>query len=183
MQHSFQRERGISLIESLVSLLVLALGVLGMLGVQLKSMADNQSATQRVISARLADDLFERIKTNPNGVGGLTAYSVNSSWTTIAAPNPLCDATACTPAQQAAYDLWAWQRNVRNTLPGGGATTFISPSDAEQLGVMISWRLRQTDTSTVAGADAARAAWLNVDVANGPTCPAGSVCLLAYAKP
>lgn len=184
-RQSLHHQHGISLIESLVSLLVLALGVLGMLGVQLKSMADNQNATQRVLAARLADDLFERIKANPSGVGGLATYSVNSSWANIASPaaNQLCDANACNAAQQAAYDLWAWQRSVRNTLPGGNATTFISPSDAEQLGVMISWQLRQTDTSSVAGADAVRAGWLNVDVANGAACPAGSVCLLAYAKP
>lgn len=178
-------QTGVSLLESLVALLVLALGVLGMLGVQLKTMSDNQNATHRVIAARLADDLFERIKANAGGVGGIGAYSVNSSWDEITAPpsNERCVANVCTAAQQAAFDMWTWQTRVLNTLPGGNGTTFISPSDTEQLGVMVSWRVRNTDQSNDADANTQRAAWLNVDVTGGPACPANSNCLVAYAKP
>lgn len=178
-------QSGVSLIESLVALLVLALGVLGMLGVQLKTLSDNQTATHRVMAARLADDLFERIKANTAGVGGLAAYSLGSSWSAVSAPptNQRCAANVCTPAQQAAYDIWMWQSAVRNTLPGGNATSFTSPSDPEQVGVMIAWRLRNTDQTGDTTADSARLSWLNVDVAGGPTCPAGSICFVAYAKP
>lgn len=183
-KHS-QRERGVSLIESLVSLLVLALGILGMLGVQLKTMSDNQTATHRVIAARLAEDFFERIKANSAGTGSVANYNLNSSWTRVTARPlaDLCTANACDAARLASYDLWAWQTNVINTLPGGNATTFISPSDPEQLGVMVAWRLRNTDQTGTTTTDTARAAWLNVDVTGGPTCPASSVCLVAYGKP
>lgn len=188
-------QRGISLLESLVSLVVLALGVLGMLGVQLKNVADNQQATQRVIAARMADDLFERIKANTAGESlscgasvGIQIYEPtpnnSTDWPTVAAPpaSERCEVNACTPCQQATYDLWRWQQTVQATLPGGNATTFISPTDPAQLGVMIAWRLRQTDNPGGA-AGATRAAWLNVDVPGGPACPADSACLVAYGKP
>lgn len=181
------QQSGVSLLESLVALLVLALGVLGMLGVQLKSLSDNQSATQRAIATRLAEDLFERIKASPQGLGGVTVntYSVGGAWAALAAPAAAanCLSNPCSATQQAAFDLWRWQTTVRETLPGGNATTFISPSDPEQLGVMVAWRLRQTDLSTTTAANDQRAAWLNVDVANGAACPANSVCMVAYGKP
>ena len=178
-------QRGVSLIESLVSLLVLALGVLGMLGVQLKTMSDNQTATHRVIAARLAEDFFERIKANSSGITGIANYNLNSSWTRVTARPlaDLCTANVCDAARQASYDMWYWRTSVTNTLPGGNATTFISPSDPEQLGVMVAWRLRNTDQTGDASTDSTRASWLNVDVAGGPTCPANSVCLVAYGKP
>jgi len=185
-------EKGVSLIEALVSLLILALGVLGMLGVQLKSLSDNQTATHRVIAARLAEDLFERLKANStglnfnaSGVTGVAMYSLNSSWSVVSArpPNELCSANVCDADRQARYDLWYWQTSVRNTLPGGNSTTFVSPSDPQQLGVMVAWRLRNTDQSGNSATDTTRSGWLNVDVVGGPTCPADSACLVAYAKP
>lgn len=185
----YSRQSGVSLLESLVALLVLALGVLGMLGVQLKSLSDNQSATQRAIAIRLAEDLFERIQANPQGLkdpgtgSGLDFYDRNSAWTAISTPAQNCVTNPCSAQQQAAFDLWRWQTTVRETLPGGNATTFISPSDTEQLGVMVAWRLRQTDQSTTTTANDQRAAWLNVDVANGAACPANSACMVAYGKP
>lgn len=188
-------QRGVSLLESLVALLVLALGVLGMLGVQLKSLADNQSATNRVLAARMADDLFERIKANPQGLSrgnGLADYDRGSSWSAIAAPSQNCLTNACSAQQQAAYDLWRWQTGVMNALPGGNATTFtVAGTDPEQLGVMVAWRLRNTDTASNTTQEDQRTCWLRPDLdpdscsaINGlPTCPANSLCHVAYAKP
>ena len=179
------RQTGITLIESLVSLLIAAIGVLAMLGVQIKTMADNQSATHRVMATRIADDLFERVKASPSGVSGLAAYDMSSSWSVITAPAAanMCNTNTCSAAQQANYDLWLWQKRARESLPGGSATTFVSPSDTEQIGVMVSWRLRVTDAGATSAEDTARAALLNVNVAGGPACPAGSMCHVAYAKP
>jgi type IV pilus assembly protein PilV len=185
------KQRGVSLLESLVALLVLALGVLGLLGTQLKSLSDNRNATQRILATRMADDLFERIKANSQGlknlggVRGLDFYNRNSSWTAIATPAQNCVTNACNPQDQATYDLWRWHTGVTNTLPGGNATTFIvAGTDPDQLGVMISWPLRNTDGSSTA-AETERASWLNVDVAGGPACPTNpaSICHVAYGKP
>ena len=55
----FTIQRGVSLIESLVALVVLAFGVMGLLGLQLRTMVNNQNSNHMATAARLADGLFE----------------------------------------------------------------------------------------------------------------------------
>ena len=187
------KQRGSALIEALVAMLVFALGVLGMLGVQIKSVADNQNATQRVVAARLADDLFERMKTNAGGVSNINTYVMGvDEWSS---PNPVpsddgrCDQNFCTPNSQAAFDRWQWRLRVVNMLPGGQATTFISPADPRQLGVMVAWPIRKTDAAVTASGTMDNTktnfkfGWLNVDVPGGASCPADMVCHVAFSQP
>ena len=42
-----QRQRGITLIESLVAIVIMALGILGILGVQMRTLADTQTGVRR----------------------------------------------------------------------------------------------------------------------------------------
>ena len=186
-------QRGASLIEALIALLVLALGILGMLSIQLKSMGDNQNATQRMIATRLADDLFERLKANGGGIGNISTYVIGVDTWPANNPPPAdadrCDKVFCSPQKQGAFDLWLWRLRVASMLQGGKATTFISPSDPEQLGVMVAWPMRKTDVAMDSANQqsdpktAARLQWLNVDVPGGPTCPADMVCHVAYSQP
>ena len=64
--HAHLRQRGFSLIESLVAVVVMALGILGILGVQMRTLADTQTGVRRAQAIRLIEDLSERIKLNPN---------------------------------------------------------------------------------------------------------------------
>lgn len=178
MQLSSRRQRGISLLESLVSLLMLALGVLGLLGVQLRTMTESQTGNSRLIAARLSDDLFERLKSNPGGWATMGNYVVG--WGAAPAAGTNCAATNCTVAQKATWDVAQWKTLVGSTLPSGQATVFVSPSDPRQLGVMIAWRSneRSTDATYVAPfVDNATDGALAVD------CPANRICHLAYSQP
>ena len=49
-------QRGISLIESLVAIVVMALGILGILGVQMRTLADTQTGVRRAHAIRLIED-------------------------------------------------------------------------------------------------------------------------------
>ncbi|MFN9707997.1 MAG: type IV pilus modification protein PilV [Burkholderiales bacterium] len=189
----FFLERGTSLIEALVSLVVLAFGILGMLGIQIKSMSDNKNATQRVIAARIADDLFERIKANRGGISNISSYVIGVNQWPATNPPPIdsdrCDKIFCSPQQQSAFDLWQWRERVSRMLDGGRATTFISPSDPGQIGVMVAWPIRLTDVAIDDSYQknnqktSARFQWLNVDVPGGAICPANMVCHVAYSQP
>jgi type IV pilus assembly protein PilV len=55
---------GISLIEVLVSLVILSLGVLAVVALQLVAKRNNADAGQRTIAAQLAYDLIERMRAN-----------------------------------------------------------------------------------------------------------------------
>lgn len=54
--------RGASLIEVMIAVVIIGFGLLGIGGMQAKSIANNQSAYYRSISADLASDLAERIR-------------------------------------------------------------------------------------------------------------------------
>lgn len=189
------KQKGSTLLESLVSMLVLAVGVLGLLGLQIRTLNNNQTANHRMVAVRLAETLTERAQAYPGGFfgsGGLTptvdAYNLSGSWAALPAPASTtnCNTNSCTPAQWAQFDLWEWQQSVINSLPGGQATTFVSNEDSGQLGIMLAWRLRESvDTSS-----SEFATWMEyLNPANstgGPACPTSperKLCHLMYFKP
>lgn len=59
---------GMTFIETLVSLLILAIGMLGMAGLQTVSLRNTQSAYQRTQAAILSNDIVERVRANLQGV-------------------------------------------------------------------------------------------------------------------
>ena len=58
---SKKRQSGLSLIESLVALVVLALGVMGLAGVQTRLLVETRTANSRAIAVQLIDDLTNRM--------------------------------------------------------------------------------------------------------------------------
>ncbi len=195
MQHlSRQSQRGISLLESLVAIVVMALGILGIVGVQMRTLSDTQTSVRRAQAIRLIEDLSERMKINPNALGNLNNYVSPF----IAEPAPGDCSSGCGHSAQASYDLAVWKQTVKNTLPLGQASVFLAPGEGwaanpnrRQLGVVISWRENERDTSDstdekkykdnidatrVRAADGTFTA--GTDDANA--CPAGRTCHLHY---
>ena len=181
------RERGISLIESLVAIVVMALGILGILGVQMRTLSDTSTSVRRAQAVRLIEDLGERMKTNPSALANINTYVSNFA----ATPTVGSCATGCDPALLAAYDLAVWKRTVRENLPLGKASIFVPPAEsalaagqARQLGVMIAWRENERETTTAYkdNIDATKffdgTDWKE---AGGATvCPANHTCHLQY---
>ena len=170
-------QRGISLIESLVAIVVMALGILGILGVQMRTLADSQTSVRRAQAIHLIEDLSERMKTNPNALGNITTYVSAFS----AEPTPGdCKTKNCTHTQLAAYDLAIWKQAVKNSLPLGQASVFLAEGETvaanrRQLGVMISWRENEKDES-----DDYKEA-IDASAEGGAvTCPDKRICHLQY---
>src|SRR5690606_9008548 len=115
------RQRGISLIEILIALFVLAIGVLGYAGMQLFSLRGAEDAGYRATAMLIAVDTMERIMLNSEEEVG---YFSASAWPTTA-PTPGgsypddCMSSACTAAQlvDADIDQLAWA--AANSLPNG----------------------------------------------------------------
>lgn len=187
-----QRQRGISLIESLVAIVVMALGIMGILGVQMRTLSDTSTSVRRAHAIRLIEDLNERMKTNPSALANLNTYVSNFA----ATPSVGSCATGCSPALLAAYDLAVWKRTVRENLPLGKASIFVPPAEsalpagqARQLGVMIAWRENEREATTaykddidatkVRATDGTLSAGGGADV-NTNACPADHTCHLQY---
>jgi type IV pilus assembly protein PilV len=73
------KQRGITLLESLIAIVVAALGILGILGVQMRTLTDTQTSMRRAQAIRLIEDLSERMKVNPNALSGINTYV--TGWT------------------------------------------------------------------------------------------------------
>lgn len=183
-------QRGVSLIESLVAIVVMSLGILGILGIQMRTLTDTSTTLRRAQAIRLIEDLGERTKINPNGLANIDAYVT----TFAATPTITSCASGCTNTQLAAYDLAVWKKAVRDNLPLGQARIFIPPAEnaasgtpagqRRQLGVMIAWRENERDTSATykddINATKVRAADGSLSSGADFECPDKFTCHLQY---
>ena len=192
-----RRQRGITLIESLIAIVVAALGILGIVGVQMRTLTDTQTSVRRAQAVRLIEDLGERLRVAPNALADINAYP--SGFANM--PTVTSCASNCTPAQLAAYNLSNWKNAVATTLPRGQANIFFAPGEGtgaqpnrRQLGVMISWRENERDTSATTALEQKKFKD-NIDATKVSTgfgatltdganaanaCPAGRTCHLQY---
>jgi type IV pilus assembly protein PilV len=186
---SIRHQRGITLLESMVAIVVMALGILGVLGVQLRTLADTQTSVRRAQAVRLIEDLSERIKVNPDGLNSMGNYV--TAWNAAVPAAPVdCTSVACNSTNLAKYDLSLWLTNVRSTMPLGDASVFLvadetDASNRRQLGVMMSWRENErehkkadgtVDTNYTAGIAPAGTGGANVN------CPTDRICHLQYIQ-
>lgn len=186
---SIRAQSGLSLIESLVAIVVMALGILGILGLQMRTLADTQTGVRRAQAIRLIEDISERMKVNPNAMLSIneftSAYSEKGSDLTASD----CNSTSCTSAQQAKYDLKQWKTTVEQTLPGGQASVFLAPGETvdanrRQLGVIIAWRENERVGTKTDDIDASKFRAADGTFTSGTdgtnACPAGKTCHLQY---
>lgn len=113
-----RRQRGISIVESLVALVVIAVGMLGIAGLYLTSLQSSRSAKLRAQAVQLAGSIADRIRSNRNGA---TAYATARYGAGPAEHD--CEADRCTPAEIAEDDLAVWLADIRESLPGADRVT------------------------------------------------------------
>lgn len=101
------RTSAFTLIEVLVTVLILAIGFLGLAGLQLTALRQNTSAFERSQATMLAYDIIDRMRANKAAV---TAGSYTTAWATAPTSRDCRGTTAdCTSSQMAAYDLNQWK--------------------------------------------------------------------------
>ncbi|MFT6824450.1 MAG: type IV pilus assembly protein PilV [Pseudohongiellaceae bacterium] len=122
--HSVQA--GSTLIEVLVSLLVLSFGMLGMAGVQAVSLRGNLAAYYRTMATTQSVDIIERMRANIVGVADGDYDDI-----TGAATANCFTAFGCSSTQMAAQDVFDWSARVAATLPLGASVVCLdsSPND------------------------------------------------------
>jgi type IV pilus assembly protein PilV len=180
-----QRQRGIALIESLIAIVVTALGILGILGVQMRTLSDTSTTVRRAQAIRLIEDLGERMRVSPNAIASAGIFNGSSSITPPTNCNSGCDVSSL-----AAYDLKIWKDTVANTLPSGQAIVFLPPAEtagqSSQLGVMIAWRQNERHDASSDFKDNIDATKINDggtfknQGGSAATCPANHICHLQY---
>jgi len=132
-QHLYASEGGFTLIEILVTVVILAVGLLGMAGLQLTGMRNNQSTYLRTQAALLANDMGERMRANATGFQN-GSYDVidEANGKNVGEENVDCRTIAgCTDEQMARNDIYEWNKNLSGLLPMGTGVVCIdsTPND------------------------------------------------------
>jgi type IV pilus assembly protein PilV len=135
-----RRQRGTTLLEVLVSVLLMSFGMLALAGMQAYSVVAQKNAANRAVASTLAAELAELIRLNPLALAQ-EKYDVAMMTTADlpAAPIALCDFPDCTANSLAARDLATFQSRVRALLPRGGVELARPAQSKTQADIWILW--------------------------------------------
>lgn len=136
------RQTGVGLVEVLISLLILAVGVLGFAGLQMRSLQSSGEAQFQVQAAAIADDLASRIKLNEEKMDW---YKTASNWTNAAqnVPPTTCLSSACTADDMAAHDRDYANHAVQTLLPNGRVRVESCLQPTTHTCIYIAWNITQ----------------------------------------
>ena len=116
--HLRRRQKGVSIVEALVAVVILSVGMLGIAGLYLESIRANRTALSRTTSVQLVNDMADRIRANR---GGLDEYELDAGAPPSGGED--CDAAVCTPAELALFDKVRWyERSLRTCRTAPTAT-------------------------------------------------------------
>ncbi len=133
-------QRGASMIELLVSLLIFAFGMLGLVGLQNKTLGYGQISLFRSQATALSDDILDRMRADRTNA---KAGNWNSALT-VKASDIISTATV------ADVDLKEWKLQVESLLPSGKASVAVAAGVAT---ITIQWdeRGETTPFTTISG--------------------------------
>ena len=134
------RAHGFTLVETLVSLLVLSIGLLGVAALQLSSLKASTSASTRSQATFLAYDITDRMRANRTVATQSNAYNIAFG-----------EGTASTPATVAEQDLKDWLARMHAVL-GPNAQAQVQSLGDSLVTVQLRWNDTHGDVlSTAAG--------------------------------
>ncbi|MFC6634566.1 type IV pilus modification protein PilV [Microbulbifer taiwanensis] len=132
-----QKQRGATLIEVLISVLILAVGLLGLAATQMMSMKNGNGAHHRYMAALAAQEIIERMRANPSALEqGSYDGKVDGSETST----NNCS-SSCSVNDLADRDLYEWDQVLKSNLPS--ATGNIA-RNGDEVTVTISWKEQHT---------------------------------------
>ena len=103
------RESGFSLVEVLITLVIMSVGMLGIAGLYVQSMQAGRTSMFRHHAVTLAGDVADRIRANPTaGIAYIAPVGANN--------NCVLGGTDCNPGQMAANDILLWKATLRNSF-------------------------------------------------------------------
>lgn len=138
------KQKGSSLIETVVALFVLAIGVLGVLSMQIKSVQFSKNSHLYSQASFLANDIYEGMLITPEKA---TTYAIGYDDATPSKPNCVGTGANCTDDQIVSWNLHNWRKNIENLLPGGRGEIEVL---ADQLVIRVEFEMGYEDNGTPA---------------------------------
>ena len=122
---TIQAQRGATLVEVLVSVVVSSVGLLGLAGLMATTARVNQGAYQRTQVGLAVQALIESMHVNPAAVAHGRYDGARKPG---AAAGVDCGKLACSTSSRADYDLAQFDRELANALPDAQASLKCDPA-------------------------------------------------------
>ena len=106
-----RRQRGFSLIEVLIALVIMSVGMLGIAGLFVQGMQAGRTSVLRHHAVTLAGDVADRIRANPRA--GVAYEGAAADGGCVGLGND------CDEATMAAHDVFLWEQQALDSLPTG----------------------------------------------------------------
>ncbi len=121
-------QKGFTLLEVLIALLVLSIGLLGLAGLEIFGLKYNFQSYERTQATMLISEMADRMRANPIGViaGNYDAIALDSN-PVAGAPN--CAVVICDSTGIADYDVDQWKRSLsapKMLTQGRGSVTRLA---------------------------------------------------------
>jgi type IV pilus assembly protein PilV len=116
------QSRGFSMIEVLITMVILSIGLLGVAGMQVAGLQSNRSAYYRSQATLIAYDMIDRMRTNVDGVAANLYNALDSANPPATAPTCIDSVNGCSAASLAENDLQEWVDDHLSLLPAGSGS-------------------------------------------------------------
>jgi len=135
MKSNKNKQNGVGMIEVLITILITAVGLMGVAKMQTMALKSNHDAAQRSMAIYYAEDIVSRMRSLPVAICNIATHKtelkcVNAGgiWSPVnyladyigevgggsisSEPSPNCDSSSnvCTIPQKVAHDLWEWEQ-------------------------------------------------------------------------
>lgn len=163
-----QRIVGFSLLEVLISLVIMSVGLLGIAGLMTGTLKSNDSAAMRTQATVMAYNIIDRMRTNISGAtNGSYATTMPAAPSAATSTPATCTGSGagCTSTTLATYDIGQWEYELAHALPQGrGSIATAATSNATAVTVTVLWNDSRAKQA-LGGAPAASTFSLTVNAA------------------
>ena len=124
-------ERGFSLIEVMVTIVIVSFGLLGLAGMMFSSLTAGQVSMSRSVAVNLSNEMADRIRANWKAVkaGAFDDIAKTDYADQGTACATTCMTGVCDPETQAVLDVCLWKKQIGKQLPGGLAEIEADPAN------------------------------------------------------
>ena len=143
-----KQQQGFSLIEVLVTMIIISFGLLGIAGVIVNSLRNNQSSYARTQASVMANDIIDRMRANR-----ITAEASPSPY----AFDNLTATVAPTGAGVPLADLTEWSTSLARAMPSGAGSVAINAA-TKVVTVTVQWNDARASGSAVTSTTTGKAA-------------------------
>jgi type IV pilus assembly protein PilV len=146
---------GFSMIEALITIVVISIALLGIAKMQAAGTSDTQISRVQSLIAMQANSLAASMHSNRSfwAVAGSAPSTFTASGTTIndssskltgatsftSVTSCLGTSVSCSPAQTAAFDVWYWASNLNSKFPTYAATVKCTATAPVNCSINIQW--------------------------------------------